>query len=270
MSFIAAIDISIFVWCENDFNNNKALYFKLVELSPAIFEQVKLNRIPILFRSELCKKIEANFPYANVNEIDYNYGWATLSFLTSNKWITYSEEDYSKTMSNPEIEKIYFNDMLKNECGLQKVHLLQNKASNQKFITYHHFYQSEADLRINNELVSTEIGTLSYKTEKEILDFFNHHKIKFEHHTKHRKEAYYDYDRNEEVSPFSCYHNQGELEAQKLLDEAFPFNNHLYNFDLENNVFVRFIKTRDSIYHGHDLSDEGANIPNEVKKKFHK
>ena len=211
MSFTAAIDVSTFVWCKDDFNANKPLYYKLVELSPTIFEQIKLNRIPILFRNELYKKIEETFPYENVNEIDYNYGWATLSFLTSNKWITYVEEDYSKIIANPEIEKKYYDDILKNECGLQKVHLMQNEALNHKFLTYYHFYESESDLKISTESSSTEIKTLSYKTDKEILDFFDFYKIKFEHHDKHRKEGYYDYERKENVSPFSCYHNQGQL-----------------------------------------------------------
>ncbi len=117
---------------------------------------------------------------------------------------------------------------------------------------------------------SIEIGTLSYKTDSDIINFFYRHKIKFVHHSKHGRESYYDYQRDEEVSPFSCFHNQGQEAAQKLLDTAFLFNNHFYNFDIENNVYVRFIKTSDLIYHGHDMIDTGTNIPNEVKKKFFK
>lgn len=270
MNFTAAIDLSSFIWCEDDFKENKPLYHNLLVLNTSIFEQIKLNRIPILFRNELCTKIQENFPLQKTNEIDYNYGWATLSFLTNNKWTTYLEEDFLNIISTPEIEKEYFNDDIKEECCMQKKHLLINKNSNYKFLTYYHFYDSEKNIVIRNEHDCAEIETLYYKIDKEILDFFQNHTIKFKHHDKHRKEYYYDYERKENVSPFTCYHNQGQEAAQELLDNGFPFNNFFFNFDLENNVFVRFIKTTNLTYHGHDLLDEGNNIPNEVKKKFSK
>jgi len=119
-------------------------------------------------------------------------------------------------------------------------------------------------------MVSKEIETLRFTSSEEVKHFFNKFKIKFEHNPKHRKESYFDYERNEQVSAFSCYHNQGDLAAQKLLDEAYFYENNFYNFDTVNSVYVRFILTNGLIYHGHDLLDEGNNIPNQVKKKFNK
>jgi hypothetical protein len=73
------------------------------------------------------------------------------------------------------------------------------------------------------------------------------------------------------VSPFTCFHNAGgQGKAQKLLDNAFYYNGSFYNFDLANQVYVKFVLTGGVVYHGYDLSDDGNKVPSEVKSKFSK
>jgi len=273
MSLIAAIDISTFIWCEEDFNKNKNHYIVLKTLAPNIYSQIKELKFPILLRNELYQSIMNEFPYNMVMEIGYDFQKLTLEFLTDtfSNWVLYTDDNDKSITSNPEISKPHFSDSIQIESHSQVCHLFHNNQNPEpKYIAYDYFFESENNLVLSKHDDEVNIETLSYSTEKEIEDFFNKFKIKFEHNPKHRREAYYDYARNEDVSPFSCYHNQGENKAQELLDNAILYNGVYYNFDLDNNVFVRFIKTSNLIYHGHDLSDEGNNIPNVVKKKLSK
>jgi hypothetical protein len=273
MSFIAAIDLSTFIWCEKDFNLNKKQYIILKNLAPKIYTQIKDLKLPILLRNELYQTIMNEFPYNMVKEIGYDFQNLTLDFLTETflNWSIYNEDIDESVTSIPEISKTYFSSNIKVELQSQVCHLFHNNQNPEhKFITFNYFFNNENNLLLNKENNNVVVGTLHYSTEKEIEDFFSNFKIKFEHNPKHRSEVYYDYERQENVSPFSCYHNQGEAKAQVLLDNSILHNGHYYNFDLENNVFVRFIKTINLIYHGHDLFDEGNNIPNDVKKKFSK
>lgn len=271
MSITAAIDMSTFIWSEEDYCINKSYYYQLMDIVPTVFEQIQKLRLPLLLRNELYQIIANDFPYLYLNQIGYSYySTKILRFLTSSEWRAYEETEESTFSTIPEITKSYFNQELQKECNHQIIHLYNN-ALEHKFIAYRHFYNAEANLSIkNNQNTQLEVETLCYQSEKEIIDFFEKFLIKFEHNTKHRREGYRDYERDEDVSPFSCYFNQGEEKAQELLDNAIPYKGHFYNFDLENNVFVRFIKTNGLIYHGHDLLDEENNIPNEVKKKFFK
>ncbi|MFZ1702889.1 MAG: hypothetical protein WAT79_01005 [Saprospiraceae bacterium] len=273
MSFTVAIDISTFIWCEDDFKNNKKQYFVLKTLAPNVYSQIRELKLPILLRDELYQSIMNEFPYNMVKEIGYDFQKLTLEFLTDNfsNWSLYTVNNDTSITTLPILKKPHFSDKIQVESQSQISHIFHNSQhSEHKYIAYNYFFNNGSNLVLNKEDKSIEVDTLRFSTEKEIEEFFKNFKITFEHHTKHRKELYYDYERKEDVSPFSCYHNQGQIASQDLLDKAIFYNGHYYNFDLENNVFVRFIKTKELIYHGHDLLDEGNNIPNQVKKKLSK
>jgi hypothetical protein len=272
MIYTAAIDVSTFIWCRNDYNNNKHHYYNLLSIIPSLFDEITVLKIPLLLRNELYNLIVDEFPYGMADEISYEFSYLTLSFLSDNRnWFTYSDCVDEGISSVPNIVKAHFSQNTQVETKHQICHLFNNGENpNHKFISFLYFYNHNKNLLLVKEKEQREVETFWYSSEAEINKFFDKYKIKFKHHTKHRREGYYDYDRKEQVSPFSCYHNQGELAAQELLDKAFFYEGHYYNFDLANNVFVRFIMTSAFVYHGHDLLDEGNNIPNQVKKKFNK
>jgi len=271
MSFIAAIDISTFIWCEHDYNANKNRYYKLIEIAPTIFDKIKELKLSILLRKELCESIMEAFPYNMINEISYEFQNITLLFLTNTEWYPYTDDSEKVVTSKPQLLKKYFRDSILAETQSQVCHLFYDgKDPEHKFIAYSYFFNQHSNLVLNNQNDKVEVDTLRYNSKEEIIQFFEKYRLKFKHNEKHRNYCYYDYERSEIVSPFSSYHNHGEAEAQKLLDEAFPFDGHFYNFDLKNDVYVRFIKTMGLTYHGHDISDEGENVPKKIKKKFNK
>lgn len=273
MSFTAVMDISTFIWCEKDFYENKNQYIVLKNLAPSIYTQIKELKLPVLLRDELFQSIMIEFPYNMVEEIGYDFQKLTLEFLTDtfSSWILYSENDDNSITSNPELKKAHFSNNIKAETQSQVCHFFYNGQNPEhKFITYNYFFNQSNNLFVNKLNNNFEIDTLRYNSEKEIIEFFEKYRIKFEHNPKHRAEQYYDYERNENISAFSCYHKQGQAEAQRLLEDAFLFEGNYYHFDLENNVYIRYIKTNGLIYHGHDLVNEGNNIPNKVKKYFSK
>jgi hypothetical protein len=272
MSFIAVIDISTFIWCEQDFNLNKKQYIILKSLLSELFTQIKGQKLPILFRDNLQQLIWAEFPYKLLNEkeIGYDFLKLTYEFLldTFHKWEIYLENIDDNVFCSPVLIKQHFSNSIKAETQSQVCHFFYNKQNPEhKYLVYNYFFNQDGNLRINGKDESIEVDTLQYESENEIIQFFDKYKIKFDHNSKHRSYCYRD-DRGEIVSPFSCYHIQGASEAQNLLDTSIQYDGHYYNFDKINRVFVRFIKTNDLTYHGHDISDEGNNVPNKIKKTF--
>jgi hypothetical protein len=273
MSFTAAIDISTFIWCKDDYDSNKNQYHGLISLVPTVYEQIKSLKIPVLIRKELYELILVEFPYSMAEEISYEFQRLTLSFLTDtvSNWTPYVDDNDKAISSVPGLVKPHFSENAQAETQSQICHLFNNGQNPQhKFLAYNHFFGQKKNLALKKEEQKTvEIETLCYNSEKEIQDFFELYKIKFDHNPKHTEKA-----RNangERISPFTCFHQKdGQTKAQKLLDEAFLHEDDYYNFDIENGVYVKFVKTIGLTYHGFDLSDDNNNVPNEIKKKINK
>lgn len=269
MSYTAAIDISTFIWCKSDYEENKNHYYKLLVVAPVVYDQIKKFNLPILLRNELCESIMADFPYNMIREISYDFESLTLNFLTTINWFTYSENYDNSFVSVPKLAKEHFKESIKNETKSQIVHLFQNgKNPEHKFITYEYFFDSNSNLLVlNTQGNQVEIDTLSYSTEEQIITYFEKFRRKFEHNPKHDM-----YKSGGLISPLSCYNERegDKTKAQELLDKAIFHEGHYYNYDKENNVFVRFIRTSDFIYHGHNLLEGDDLIPSEVKKKISK
>lgn len=271
MRYIAAIDISTFIWSKPDFESNKQQYYNLLSVAPFVYKQIKKQKLSILLKRELCELIMSEFPYNMIREISYEFENLTLNFLTNTNWYTYQVNCENTISSIPVLSKDYFSVEALAEIECQKYHLFYNGNNpKHKFIAYNYFFAQKENLKLfRNAQQPLEIDTLSYNSEKEIQDFFDRNRIKFEHNPKHTNQV--RYANGEKISPFTCYHQpNGEAIAQRLLEEAFPFQNEYYHFDVENDVYVKFVLTRDLVYHGFDLSDNNNNVPNEVKKKFYK
>lgn len=275
MSFTASIDISTFIWCEKDFHANKNQYIILKSLAPNIYTQIKELKLPILLRNELFESIMAEFPYNMVKEIGYDFQKLTLEFLmdTFSSWTLYAENYDNTVTSTPELKKEYFSHILKVETQSQVCHFFNTKKNPEhKFITYNYFFNQNNNLIVNRQNDNLEIDTLRYNSEDEINQFFENYRLKFDHNPKHTRHLRYS-DNGEKISPFTCYHKpNGETKAKKLFEEAIFHEHYYYNFDLENNVYVRFLRTHVDrpIFHGHDISDENQDVPYKIKKTFNK
>lgn len=274
MNFIAAIDISTFIWCKNDYENNKSQYYTLLDVIPTIYDKIKIYKIPVLFRANLQNLVWDEFPYnmARTVKSDYpDFATLTLSFLvdTFPNWIEYSENNDDTITSVPILSKPYFSDALKTETQSQIVHLFQNgKNPEHKFISYKYFFNHNNNLLVlNQQQNAVEIDTLYYNSENQIIQFFERHKIKFKHNPKHNR-----YNAGGIVSPLSCYNERtGDVtKAQELLETACSVGKNRYNWDKYNNVYVQFVQSNDGTYHGFDISDEKNNVPYQIKKKFNK
>ena len=274
MSFIAAIDISTFIWCEQDFNANKDQYLILKNLAPYIYSQIRDLKLPILLRDELYQSIMNEFPYNMVSEIGYDFQKLTLEFLTDtfSSWYLYTENNDDSITSNPELKKAHFSGNIQTETQSQVCHFFQNSQNPEhKFITYNYFFNKTNNLIVNKQNDTIEIDTLRYNSEEDITRFFDNYTLKFEHNPKHTRHL--RYSGGEKISPFTCFHqSNGEAIAKKLLKEATFHEGYFYNFDLDNNVYVRFLKTHldRPIYHGHDMSDQNQDVPNKIKNKYNK
>lgn len=272
MSFVAAIDISTFIWCEQDFNTNKNQYYNLLKVVPTIYEKIEELNLSVLLRVELYNSITGEFPHKMVNMISKEFGELTLSFLTKTNWFSYVENDDETIAPLPELKKKHYNENISIELQSQLCHIFYNNTKPEnKFISYNYFFNCNDNLVLNNKIETIEVDTLNYNTEEDVIKFFNKHKLRFEHNPKHTRNV--RYMAGEKISPFTCYYqSNGEEKAKRLFKEAIFCNGYFYNFDIENGVYVRFLKTHIDrpIYHAHDLSDENNNVPHEIKMKIKK
>lgn len=266
-NFVAILDISTFVWNQVDFNTNKHCYYQLIDLAPIVYEWMEDNRVSILLRDELYNLLMSDFPYSSINEINPDYCTLTLSFLTTVPWVTYEDGCDSIISTRPNIVKDYFSDDLKRESDSQILHVCGSEAAGYKFIAYNYFHNHTENLFITSETNPIEVDSLFYESEDDIIQFFEDHKIKFKHNPKHDQ-----YKAGGKISPLSCYNDRtGDVtKAQNLLSTSYSLGNDFYNYDAENEVYVRFVDSNDGTYHGFDVSDEGNNIPNEIKNRFNK
>lgn len=273
MNLTATIDISTFIWCEQDFKENQNQYYILRSLAPNIYTQIKNLKLPVLLRNELYESIIKEFPYNMVKEVGYEFQRLTLEFLTDSflNWSTYADSNDKTITSVPVVVKQHFSNVIKTETQCQIVHLFQNgKNPEHKFIAYNYFFNHNNNLLVLKQNQNTvEIDSLYYESEQDIQDFFDHFRIKFEHNPKHTYQV--RFANGEKISPFTCYYKQnGQVNAQKLLEDAFQYQNDFYNFDIDNNVYVKFVLTNGLTYHGYDLSDDNNNVPNVVKNYYNK
>ncbi|BEV05944.1 hypothetical protein [Chryseobacterium gambrini] len=268
MSFAVAIDISTFIWCEEDYNANRDRYYNLLTIAPSIYEKISELKLPLLLKKELCESIMIEFPYNMINEISYEFQHITLSFLTTTDWYPYLNNEEKSVKSSPILVKEYFSDNIQKEAQSQVCHLFYNGDNPEhKFIAYEYFFNQNNNLVLSKHDQNTEIDTLCYNSENDIIKFFNSYKIRFRHNPKHDR-----YKSGGIVSPLSCYNDrtQDVTKAQELLEKAYRLGDDFYCFDEENNVYVQFVSSNDGTYHGFDVSDERNNIPSVIKNKFNK
>ena len=270
MNFTAAIDVSTFIWSNDDFDAQRHNYYHLIRMMPSMFEQIEKCKMELLFRQYLYHLIMAEFPYIMVNDISRDYGRLTFAFFvnTVDNWRLYSKMDVELTSTRPPIIKKYYSHQIQAEIQCQIDHIFYHEEQIHKFITYSYFYNYDTNLTISDgQKRALEIETLCYNSEEGIAKFFDDHKIKFEHNPKHNI-----YKAGGRISPLSCYNERlkDTTQAQQLLSSAVLLEGDYYNYDSDNSVYVVFVATGGTMFHGFDLSDEGENVPHSIKSKFNK
>lgn len=267
MSFTAALDISTFIWCKEDYHNNSEHYLRLISIIPKVFEKIHNFNVPILMRNELFEIIAFDFPYPYLNEIGLSYySTKILRLLTTSEWSNYEEQFESNFTSNPNLVKDCFKIELKEEYTNQIGHLFNNSFKH-KFITCQYFFNNNENLCITDSNDVVEIDTLSYSSDEDIIKYFDKIKIKFKHNPKHNK-----YNSGGKVSPLSCYNERtgDETAAQNLLENSQMIGSDYFWYDEPNEVYVQFVSSNDGTFHGYDISDEQSNVPYQIKNIFNK
>jgi hypothetical protein len=269
MNNTVVIDISTFIWSQEDFEQDPKKYFQLIQLVPTLYRQITNYKLPILFRKELFDVIQGEFPYSISNNISKDFAKITMSFISKSisRWVKFESLPQLTIKTEPELLKKYFSQTVKVEFLGQVGHLYTSSSKYPyNYIIYNDFFKSKRNLLIKKNGKTKEIETLLYSSEGEILIFFDRFKLKFKHNPKHDK-----YKAGGIISPLSCYNERipdiGYVE--KLLNGAYLFDEDYYNFDLINNVYVVFVSSNDNTFHGFDLSDDGK-IPHKVKETFKK
>lgn len=269
MEDIAVIDVSSFIWSQNDFDENKNKYYELMQSLPNLYSKITENKTSVLLRGELYEQILANFPYTKTNE-NYDFQHSTLDFLTNlgSRMVVYPVSEVTTMTSIPDISKNYFNWITKQEIInlLTRIHTIRIPLS--KFFTFQYLWNHDGNLITLNNTgnVKYEVETICYDNVEELDGFFSRYRRMFDHNPKHNQ-----FNTGENISPLSCYNEriENKLNAQLLLDEAEQFNDLFYNFDTVNNVYVIFRNTNTNIYHGYDEGNLN-NIPSEIRRKFNK
>jgi hypothetical protein len=269
MEYIAVIDISSFIWSQNDFDENKNKYYELMQSLPNLYSKIIENKTSVLLREELYEQILANFPYNITNE-NYDFQLSTLDFLTNlgSRMVVYSATKITTIKSIPDINKNYYNKATEQEIVhlLTRIHTIRIPAS--KFFTFQYLWDYDGNLNTVNKTgnVKYEVETICYDNEEELDHFFSRYRRIFDHNPKHNQ-----FNTGESISPLSCYNERrgNKVNAQLFLDEAEQFNNLFYNFDTVNSVYVVFRNTNNNIYHGYDEGNLN-NIPSEIRRKFNK
>lgn len=270
MEFVAVIDISSFIWCQKDFARNTNKYYELMQSLPNLYSQISENKSNVLLREELYEQILLNFPYSIIPSDNYDFQVSTLDFLTNlgARMIVYPSINISSISSNPDISKQHYDGTTKLEVRYLLTRIHTDRIPENAFFTLGYLWNHSGNLTTINstDQIPYETETIQYDNELSLSRFFSRHRKKFDHNPKHNQ-----YNSGGRTSPLSCYNERsGSIDkAQLLLDESEQFNEHFYNFDTVNNVYVVFSNTNNNLFHGYD-EENVNNIPSEIRRKFNK
>lgn len=274
VNFTPIIDVSSIIWDKDKFDADKYSYHDLKTKVTTLFEILDNQKIKFLLRDELINEIRGGFPINDVSNDFYDFYGLVQSFFSRIDFIQYPASADFLVQSKPNLKKVHFTDSTKDEIQHLITRIHNGDEINKIYLTFDMLWDG-----IYNELITLENDTNEIRHVRIISDDANELKkslkkfeLKFEHHDKHeRTKGYYHIEGGKLVSPLSCYDsriNNTDI-PQKLLDDATESNGFYFNFDPIYEVYIRFIKTRDNIYHAHDESDE-ENIPEKIILKYRK
>lgn len=267
MKYVAVLDISSFIWCQKDFEENKEKYFDLMGKLPDLYEQLLENKAAILLKEELYHEIIQFFPYNSMPNGYEIFERLTFDFLSKiYKVHVYDSIDNSEIISNPNLVKEHFSKSTNEEVRylITRIHSVQEPKN--VFFTFEKLWEYESNLTTSLKETKFEYETVCSDDKNILIKYFEKYKKKFEHNPKHDK-----YKTGAKESPLSCFNERtGDItKAQELLDKSYEDGNSSYYFDVENNVWVVFRNHEENKYHGFDENNR-EKIPAWIRKLMSK
>lgn len=270
MKYKSVIDISSIIWNPEDYDSNTAEYFRLKESVMSLIKSFKSEKPFIVLRTELLYELINGFPFNKMPTNFHEFGNIVYDFLASipqsNRIIFAGHK--SEISSLPDIVKAYFNDNTQLEANYLITYLHTDREVPNVYFTFQYLHgSSDALTTFPNSIKSSKVITetiLSDDVER-LETFFRKYKRIFEHNPKHHT----GHEQGDYVSPLSCFKDDNPSVPQKYLEEGILDGSRYYNFDLENNVYVVFLPTKDNIYHGHDETNRNK-IPPSIRSRFNR
>lgn len=284
MNFKSIIDISAFIWDEDDYNENKYQYYDLVKFKISLLDILQENNILFLMRPEFQEMMWSKFPYNNHPLSTRDLEGRILRFLSQAKFQNFSNDILDGLTSCPEqIKSFYELDLISEvKVLLSKMHI-NNSNEDFVFFTFDILFDGIDNLKT----IKPDVNDAEHQTvivDKIDLDvFLKTKRLSFDHNIKHNKandknrEAWENSDdgnRKKFVSQLSCFDGMTNEIPQKILDERYPveINGSYIGFDYENSEYVIFKCHFKNLYHGYDEYDKTnvMKIPKKVRNFFEK
>jgi hypothetical protein len=274
VNFTPIIDVSSVIWDVNDFKADKQKYYDLKAKVTSLFGLLENQELKFLLRNELINEIKGGFPINSVSGDFYEFYGLIQSFFSRIDLIQYPNSTSLAVRSTPDLTRGYFTDSTNDEIQHLITRIHNGKETNKIYFTFKVLWD-----KAYGKLITLEIGINEIRHDRIISDDFadlqkslEKFELKFGHNPKHNSASGYYKDGGELVSPLSCYdiRTGDPSKAQELLNNAIKHDEYYFNFDEEYEVYVRFIKTKDNIYHAHDVSDICDVSPGKVAVTFNK
>ncbi|WP_445719942.1 hypothetical protein [Flavobacterium sp.] len=263
MKYVAVLDISSFIWCQKDFEENKEKYYDLMGKLPDLYDQLLENNAAILLKEELYYEIMQFFPYNSMPNGYEIFERLTFDFLSKICNVhVYDSIDNSEITSYPNLVKEHFSKSTTDEVRylITRIHSIQEPKN--VFFTFEKLWEYESNLSTSLKDAKFEYETVCSDDKEVLIKYFEKYKRKFEHNPKHDK-----YKTGLKESPLSCFNERtGDItKAQELLDKSYEHGNSFYYFDVENSVWVVFRNHEENRYHGFNQNDR-EKIPASIRK----
>jgi len=270
MKYKSVIDISSIIWNPDDYDKNTHEYYSLKEKIMMLIASFKSEKPFIVLRTELLYELINGFPFNKMPKSFHEFGNLVYEFLgnipKANRIIFAGQS--SDISSLPDIVKAYFNANTKLEANYLITYLHTDRQVPNVYFTFQYLHGSVEDLTtfpISNTTATSKTETILSDDIERLKTFFTKYKRIFEHNPKH----HVGHKQGDYVSPLSCYKGGNTTVPQKYLEDGILDGNRYYNFDIENNVYVVFLPTKDNIYHGHDETDRNK-IPSSIRSRFNR
>lgn len=266
---LVVLDIASIIWNKKQFESDASVYYQLAdEISVFIdtFENVSLN---ILIRQNLLDEILNSFPFDLTSNKAHFKEFRTVaySFLSRISDIVEYNEVTDNISTKPNIIHEYYSDITNLECKylIKEIH---TTTQNVVFCTFSAIWNN-GNLQSQNENLTKCYDTVIHPNNN-LKTYLKSISKQFEHNSKHDSAKGVYYIDDEKVNPLRCYNERiaDKTIPQQLLDIAMPFRNNFYSWDENNQTYVCFKKHKDNHYHGYDEDIE--NVPQTIRKEFHK
>jgi len=271
MPFQSVIDMSAFIWdrkkFDKDVTNFHILSSQLVKFI-SIFEKEKVN---LLLRNKLLLEMLQGFP-SNITTIPKFYELTTsvFAYLSYTQVIEFDAKGIRGIKSKPDIIYHYYNNNVRKELRflISEIHRKTNKVI---YFTFDVIWDKNVKLNTLSGINQKTYDTVIYTSDEALVSFFSKYKKVFNASIKHDRVKGHKHNKADVASKLSCYNGKDTDAPQNLLDTAILGDDgDYYNYDDENEVFINFKHTEKNIYHAFDRELNDMNIPNNIRKHFHK